>query len=525
MAETMALIVANGKEKRVANRAGDNASNIIDVTPVGKSSNEGGAKESPISAMAEFISGFAASMNSIVDSLNMQNQSLTQIKNILREQLKFDQDQARAEAEANLASSLDLQGADAPPSSESKRMTKALPDLNMGTAFWSALLLGLGGLALNFVSALSEWWRTFKVMPFLTKLIGKPILGLITMVAAPFVKLMETIKKSTKFQNAALRIKDAIAALQSFLRALIPDKLVETLKNLKGRAAATLAPKIAKMMEFFEAIGNKLSSIKGLAGTGFIKKIFSKLPFINVLFAAFEAITGFIEGFKEGGVLEGIQQGLKNLIRFFVDDVLGLVQTVAVWITDKLGFTDLSETIANWELPKFSEMFETITDAIGGLLGFAETDEEKKVAEEAQNKIKGFFSDMWDRLVSMMNPVNWLDSWWNDDGTVDAAKPATRDPGTSKLRSTSPTGANPRGTGGHKARMGREAVANAKKELDENQVITARNKRSILQGLNEKRKELQTKHAMATGTEVAQPNMPDLQPTAAGAGTVSNTGQ
>ena len=54
------------------------------------------------------------------------------------------------------------------------------------------------------------------------------------------------------------------------------DKLVETLKNLKGRAAATLAPKIAKMMEFFEAIGNKLSSIKGLAGTGFIKKIFSK---------------------------------------------------------------------------------------------------------------------------------------------------------------------------------------------------------------------------------------------------------
>ena len=168
--------------------------------------------------------------------------------------------------------------------------------------------------------------------------------------------------------------------------------------------------------------------------------------------------------------------------------MLGLVQTVAVWITDKLGFTDLSETIANWELPKFSEMFETITDAIGGLLGFAETDEEKKVAEEAQNKIKGFFSDMWDRLVSMMNPANWLDSWWNDDGTVDAAKPATRDPGTSKLRSTSPTGANPRGTGGHKARMGREAVANNPRD-----VITARNKRFILQGLNEKRKELQTK--------------------------------
>tara|TARA_R110002020_G_scaffold239305_2_gene451854 strand:- start:164 stop:1888 length:1725 start_codon:yes stop_codon:yes gene_type:complete len=405
MAETMALIVANGKENRVANKAKNNAGGIIDVTP----SNGGGAKENP---MAEFISGFASSMNSIVESLNKQNQSLAQIKNILREQLNFDKDQARAEGDAAAALKLDKQGADA-ASSGGGGMIKALPDLKMGNSFWSALLLGLGGLALQFVGALSEWWRTFKVMPFLTRLIGKPILGLITMVSKPFIKLMETIKKSTKFQKAVLRIKDAIAALQSFIRALIPDKLVETLKNLKGRAMRSLAPKITKMMEFFEEIGNKLGKIKGLAGTGFVKKIFSKLPFINVLFAAFEAITGFIEGFKEGGVLEGIQRGIKNLISFFVDDVLGIVKTVAVWITDKLGFTGISEAIDNWELPKFSEIFETITDALGGFFGFAESDEEKQKADEAQNKIKGFFTNLWDTIVGrikkILDPRNWFD--------------------------------------------------------------------------------------------------------------------
>ena len=114
MAETMALIVANGKEKRIANRAGDNEGNIIDVTATRKGSAGGGSREN---SMAEFLSGFAGSMNSIVASLNMQNQSLSQIKNILREQLKFDQDQARTEAEAEGARSLDLQGADAPSSS------------------------------------------------------------------------------------------------------------------------------------------------------------------------------------------------------------------------------------------------------------------------------------------------------------------------------------------------------------------------------------------------------------------------
>jgi|11BtaG_2_1085332.scaffolds.fasta_scaffold05617_4 hypothetical protein len=113
---------------------------------------------------------------------------------------------------------------------------------------------------------------------------------------------------------------------------------------------ASFAKGASKSFGFFSKFAAGFGSILG--------KIF--LP-ITILMSAFDFITGFMDGYKEDGILGGLEGGLSKLFANLIGMPLDLLKSAVSWIAGVFGFDGVSAA-----LDSFS--FKTlITDLIGGI--------------------------------------------------------------------------------------------------------------------------------------------------------------
>lgn len=199
--------------------------------------------------------------------------------------------------------------------------------------------------------------------------------------------------------------------------------------NLKGIGIAVAG--------FFAIFGGTImrgiGSVLKMARTfgnivGKIGKVFGKIfiPF-TIAMGAFAAITGFIEGFKEGGILEGLKQGIISLFDTLVAAPLDLLKDGVAWVLGKFGFENAAEILESFSFSDiFSNMFGALFNVIGqavdwvkSLFTFSEPEEGSfslsNLIFSALDKVKNLFVSLFDFLPSFSDIkdsiVNMMPSW------------------------------------------------------------------------------------------------------------------
>ena len=193
----------------------------------------------------------------------------------------------------------------------------------------------------------------------------------------------------------------------------------ETAKVLIGENIKGIGIAVAGFFAIFGGtIMRGIGSVLKMARTfgnivGKIGKVFGKIfiPF-TIAMGAFAAITGFIEGFKEGGILEGLKQGVISLFDMLVAAPLDLLKDGVSWVLGKMGFENASEALESFS---FSELFTSMFDSIFGIVGSA-VDWVKGVFSNFD--IAGTMQALWEGLVGegglfdiLFAPVDMAINW------------------------------------------------------------------------------------------------------------------
>jgi hypothetical protein len=106
----------------------------------------------------------------------------------------------------------------------------------------------------------------------------------------------------------------------------------------------------AKIAPFFKTIGTTLG------------KFF--LP-ITVIMSVFDAVTGFMDGYDQGGILGGIEGAITKVFNGLVSAPLDLLKSAVSWILGKLGFENAEKTLDSFSFKDFfTSIFQGIFDGI-----------------------------------------------------------------------------------------------------------------------------------------------------------------
>jgi hypothetical protein len=149
--------------------------------------------------------------------------------------------------------------------------------------------------------------------------------------------------------------------------------------------------------------GTLLRAISGMVKAfSNLTKVFGKLflPF-TIITGLISFITGFMKGYEDGGILGGIEAGLKSAFDTLVAWPLDFVKNIAAWVLGKLGFENAKATL---EAFSFSAEIDKILTAIFD------------VVEKAVAWVKGLFTDPVATLTNLWNGIaagftsiaNWI---------------------------------------------------------------------------------------------------------------------
>ena len=132
---------------------------------------------------------------------------------------------------------------------------------------------------------------------------------------------------------------------------------------------------------------------------------------ITLLMGVFDFITGFIDGFKEDGILGGLEGGLTKMLVGLIGMPLDLLKKGIEWILGKFGFDNAKATLEAFSFKKL------ITDMFSSLFG---------MIKGAVNWVKQLFTDpvaalkaLWDGAMGglktlsdvVMWPINTAINW------------------------------------------------------------------------------------------------------------------
>lgn len=136
-------------------------------------------------------------------------------------------------------------------------------------------------------------------------------------------------------------------------------------KSLKNITTAGFMSKASPIQKFFQSIRNFFGKFANL-----IKPIVPALKFIalpiTVLFGIIDAIKGFAEGYKDGGIIDGVLTALGNVLGGLIGAPLDLLKNIAAFVMEKLGFDGIAETLRDFSFK------DLIKNAFGGIVQFFE---------------------------------------------------------------------------------------------------------------------------------------------------------
>ena len=149
-----------------------------------------------------------------------------------------------------------------------------------------------------------------------------------------------------------------------------------------GKVVAKVFKPLTKGFKQGFGIVTKFAKVAGRV----LGKLF--LP-ITILMGVFDFVKGFLRGFKEGGIIEGLKQGIISL----VDGLFGSLIRMLMWIPTKIAEWLGLDNFAASLMENVNALIEGIYSVFGGLIdlivGIFTFDGEK---------IMGAFGDIWNGI-------------------------------------------------------------------------------------------------------------------------------
>lgn len=144
---------------------------------------------------------------------------------------------------------------------------------------------------------------------------------------------------------------------------------IQTIKNIIKVVGDFFKPfiKFGKTMVRFSKSATGI--VRWASGFGkLLGKLF--LP-ITILMSAFDFISGFMKGFKEDGIMGGLEGGLSELLKGLIGMPLDLLKDGVSWILEKFGFEQASEMLDSFSFSTLIEkMVKGFFDTIDGVVGW-----------------------------------------------------------------------------------------------------------------------------------------------------------
>lgn len=192
--------------------------------------------------------------------------------------------------------------------------------------------------------------------------------------------------------------REAVAKIDPTARLKAIEEKREAARAKKKSGGGASAGGEEEEGSFLSGILDKIPGmglIKSLfGGAGSILKVFSKilLP-LTIIIGVFSFVTGFMEGYKEGGIIEGIKVGFQKVIANLIDIPLNFFKDIVAWIAGALGFKDVEEQLNSFDFDfagGFGRMFDSIRDFFTYWIDF----------------IKDIFS--WENLKKSFPRLAWI---------------------------------------------------------------------------------------------------------------------
>ena len=305
------------------------------------------------------------------------------------------------------------------------------PDFTLPNQTVAGLGLALGAIALAIGGGLGLIQGQIKAIRAYTK----------ALVPGSFTKMIDNMKASwsTRIANIKTGISTRITALGTSIGALLDDlklrfavnpetTLGKAIARIKGvfsilgqRIQNIIKPIVtSKVRLFFTGIGNKVKRFGSIVAkiAGVVGKVFAP---IAIVMTAWETITGFIEGWKEDGILGGLEGAITGFFTSLVTIPLDLVKDAVAWVLKKFGWDEEAEALKSFSFTDlFKKAIGAVFDVFKGAVNWV-----KKLFKDPVAAIK----DLWNGLYGeegiintiVWKPISKVINWvmekfgWKDD--------------------------------------------------------------------------------------------------------------
>ena len=229
------------------------------------------------------------------------------------------------------------------------------------------------------------------------------------------LKLKFAINPESKLGKAIARIAGVFRVIGQRIQNII--KPIVTVSTMIGE---TIRPALSKVRLFFSGIGNKVKLFGTIVAkiAGIVGKVFAP---IAIVVTAWETITGFIEGWKEDGILGGLEGAITGFFTSLITIPLDLVKDAVAWVLGKLGFDKESEALKSFSFTAlFKKMIGAVFDVIKGAIDWV-----KLLFTDPVGAIKKLWTGLYgeDGIINTIiwKPISKVINWvmekfgWKDD--------------------------------------------------------------------------------------------------------------
>ena len=191
------------------------------------------------------------------------------------------------------------------------------------------------------------------------------IVGALGLLALKFKEELQTLINTIKFPQ----ILAGLAAVAKVFTLGFVD-IMGKIKKLKLIAGLGGAGPVSRFLTTFGKFTTRVAKLGNtlMSTFSFLKPvlgIFSKLALpLTVIFSLIDAVKGFIEGYKDGGIIDGVLTAIGSVLGGLVGLPLDFVKNIFAFILEKLGFDQVAEAMKDFS---FKDMIKNV---FGGIVDF-----------------------------------------------------------------------------------------------------------------------------------------------------------
>lgn len=141
-------------------------------------------------------------------------------------------------------------------------------------------------------------------------------------------------------------------------------------------------------------LGGALKFFKGIG------KVFSKLFLpLTIFITAWDTIKGAVEGFKEDGIIGGIEGAVTGFFNSLIFAPLDLLKKATEWVLDQVGLTGVSDLLSEFSFVEtFDNLVSKTFDLIGDITSWIS---DRLGVGLVSQMLRDFsFSDLYDKLLT-----------------------------------------------------------------------------------------------------------------------------